>query len=119
MKLLEIGGCDGYQIALASVVYRFYDKKIGSGVSLNEELAEELHKPVTKKIKRREVCPRFKDKIWAAYLAEMESLISKNKNIKHLLRVIDVFTKFTSVKPLKDKKGKTVLNAFIEIVNGF
>ena len=31
--------------------------------------------------------------------------------------MIDVFTKYAWVKPLKDKKGKTVLNAFIEIVN--
>ena len=29
----------------------------------------------------------------------------------------DVFTKYAWVKPLKDKKGKTVLNAFIKIVN--
>ena len=29
----------------------------------------------------------------------------------------DVFTKYAWAKPLKDKKGKTVLNAFIEIVN--
>ena len=38
-------------------------------------------------------------------------------NIKYLLCVIDVFTKYAWVKPLKDKKGKTVLNAFNEIVN--
>ena len=31
--------------------------------------------------------------------------------------VIDVFTKHAWVKPLKDKKGKTFLNAFIEILN--
>ena len=31
--------------------------------------------------------------------------------------MIDVFTKYILVKPLKDKKGKTVLNAFIKIVN--
>ena len=47
----------------------------------------------------------------------MGSLSSKNKNFKYLLCVIDVFTKYSWVKPLKDKKGKTVLNAFIEIVN--
>ena len=34
-----------------------------------------------------------------------------------MLHVIDVFTKYAWVKPLKDKKGKTVLNAFIKIVN--
>ena len=31
--------------------------------------------------------------------------------------MIDVFTKYAWVKPPKDKKGKTVLNAFIKIVN--
>ena len=41
---------------------------------------------------------------------------SKNKNVKYLLCVIDVFTKYAWVKPLKVKKGKTVPNAFIEIV---
>ena len=47
----------------------------------------------------------------------MESLSSKNKNVKYLLCVIDIFTKFAWVKPFKDKKGKTVLNAFIKIIN--
>ena len=60
---------------------------------------------------------RFRDNIWAADLAEMESFPSKNKNFKHLLCIIDVFTKYTWVKPLKDKKGKTIPNAFIEVVN--
>ena len=32
--------------------------------------------------------------------------------------MIDVFTKYAWVNPLKDKKGKTVLNAFIETVIG-
>ena len=41
----------------------------------------------------------------------------KNKNVKYFLYVIDVLTKYAWVKPLKDKKDKTVLNAFIEIVN--
>ena len=31
--------------------------------------------------------------------------------------MIDIFSKYAWVKPLKGKKGKTVLNAFIEIVN--
>ena len=59
---------------------------------------------------------RFKDNIWAADLAEMESLSSKKKNVEYLLCVINVFTKHAWVKPLKDKKGKTILNVFIEKV---
>ena len=68
-------------------------------------------------MKRRQFDARFKDKIWASDLAEMVSLSSKNENVKYLLYVIDVFTKYAWVKPLKHKKGKTVLNNFIQIVN--
>ena len=87
------------------------------GINVNEQLAEELHKPVIKKLKKRKVYGRFKDNIWAADLAELGSLSSKNKNVKYLLCAIDVLTKYAWVKILKDKKGKTVLKAFIEIVN--
>ena len=47
----------------------------------------------------------------------MTSLPSKNKNVKYLLCILDVFTKYVWVKPLKNKKDKIVINAFIEIVN--
>ena len=36
---------DGYQRALASMVFKCFDKKTGSGLSVNEQLAEELHQP--------------------------------------------------------------------------
>ena len=115
MKLLEV-------ITMMDIkehwcmVCKFFDKKTGLEISLNEQLAEKLRKPIIKKLKRRKVSGRFKDNIWAVDLAEMESLSSKNKNVKYLLCVIDVFTKYAWVKPLKDK-GETVFNAFIEIVN--
>ena len=84
-------GYDRYQRALGSMVYKFFDKKTGSGavatskvgMSVNEQLAEELHEPVIK-FKRRKVYPIFKDNIWVADLAKMEPLSSKNKNIKYL-----------------------------------
>ena len=65
-------GYDGYQRLLASMVYKFFDKKTGSGISVNEQLAEELHKPVVQNFKRSKVFARFKDNIWAADLAEIE-----------------------------------------------
>ena len=40
----------------------------------------------------------------------MGSLSSNNKNVKYLLCVIDVFTKYAQVKPLKDKKGNKLFN---------
>ena len=44
----------------------------------------------------------------------MKSLSSKNKNVKYLSCVIDIFTKYAWVKPLKNKNVKQFL---IEIVN--
>ena len=65
-------GYDGYQSALGSMMYKFLHTKTGSWVrmtskarlSVNEQLAKELHKLVTKKFRRRKVYGRFKDNIW-------------------------------------------------------
>ena len=59
---------DGYQRGLAAMVYKFYDKKTkGNGVTTlanksaiksipqNEQLAEELHKPIIGKFRKREM----------------------------------------------------------------
>ena len=59
---------DGYQEGLASMVYKFFDRKSkGSGVNTevkhNEKLAKELHKPITKKVKKGTVYLGFKDNI--------------------------------------------------------
>ena len=40
---------DGFQKGPANMVYKFFDNKAESGGSVNEELAQELQKPVTKK----------------------------------------------------------------------
>ena len=113
---------DGYQRGLASMVYKLFDKKMGSGainktgVNLNVALAQELLKPLIKKFKSRKVYARFKNNICATDLAEMGSLFSKNWDVRYLLCVIDAFTKYVGVKPLKNKK-QTVLNGFVGIVN--
>ena len=66
---------DGYQKGLASMVYNFFDKKTaGSGIKSmqqNEKLAEELHKPIIRKFKKRKVYSAIKDNIWVADLADM------------------------------------------------
>ena len=69
-------------------------------MSVNEQLSEELHKPVIKKSKRIKAYAKFKDNVWAADLAEMKSLPSKNKNVRYLLRVIKKIIK-TKIKKIK------------------
>ena len=44
-------------------------------------------------------------------------LISKfNKRFRFLLRVIDIYSKYAWVVPLKDKKGISIANAFQSIL---
>ena len=45
--------------ALASIIYKSFDKKTGSGVSVNQNLAEELYKAVIKKFNRQRIYVRF------------------------------------------------------------
>ena len=64
----------GYQRGLASMVYKFFDKKSsGSGIANepNYQLANELHKPIIKKFKKRKVYSSFRDNIWGIDLADM------------------------------------------------
>ena len=78
----------------------------------NEELANELHKPIIKKFEKREVYSAFKDNIWGADLADMQLLSKYNKGIRFLLCVIDTFSKYAWVVPLKDKKGISIVKVF-------
>ena len=107
----------GYQRGLASMVYKFFDKKsMGSGIASSLILADELHKPIIRKFNERKVYSQFKDNIWGVDLADMQSLSRKNKGIKYILCAIDLYSKYAFVIPLKDKKGISIVNAFNKII---
>ena len=110
---------DGYQRGLASMVYKFFDKKnIGSGaVEPSLKLADELQKPIIKKFNKIKVYSSFKDNVWGVDLADMQLLSKFNKGIKYLLCVIELFSKYAFVVPLKDKKGVSIVNAFQSILD--
>ena len=67
---------DSYQRGLASMFYKFFDKKPasldkskGSGI-INEpkyQLANQLHKPIIRKFKKRKLYSSFRDDIWGVY----------------------------------------------------
>ena len=107
---------DGYQRGLASMVYRFFDKKSaslnksallnkfsGSGIATllgnksanepNYQLGNELHKTTIRKLKKRTAYSYFRDNILGVDLADMLSLSQYNKGVKYLLCAIDLFSK--------------------------
>ena len=109
---------DGYQRGLASMVSKFFDKKTAELILCpqNEQLAEEVYKPIIRTFKKRKVYSTFKDNTWGADLADMQLISKFNKGFRFLLCVIDVFSKYAWVVSLKDKKGVTITNAFQSIL---
>ena len=81
------------------------------GKKKDSTLAEELHKPIKRKINKRRVLVRGIDEIWAADLADMKAFSKFNKGFNFLLLVIDIFSKYGWIIPLKDKTGKSVASA--------
>ena len=103
---------DGYQRGLASMVYKFFDKKSKrSGLShaikstpQNEKLSEELRKSIIRKFKKRKVYSAFKGNIWGADLANMQLKSKFNERFRFLLCVTNIFSIYAWTVPLKNKK---------------
>ena len=82
-------------------------------------MANELHKPIIRKFKKRKVYSSFRDNIWGVDLADMQSLSKYNKGNKYLLCAIDLFSKYAWVVLLKDKKRTSIVNAFQKIISEY
>ena len=86
------------------------------------QLANEIHKPVRRKFEKRRVIITGKnsnspvDNTWTADLVDMQPYSRWNRGYKYLLTVLDVFSKYAWVVPIKDKKGETITKAFRVIV---
>ena len=83
----------------------------------NKELAEELHKSIIRKFKKRKVCSSFIDNIWDDDIADMQLIWKFNKGIRFLLCVIDIFSKHAWVILLEEKKLITITTAFQKILD--
>ena len=84
----------------------------------NQQLANELHKPIIRKSKRqKKVYSLFKDNIWGIDFANMQLISKCNKGLMYLLCAIDLFSKYAWAFPLKDKKGVTIGHAFQNILD--
>ena len=99
------------------MINKVFDKKSkGSGLK-DQQLADELHKLVIRKFKKRKLYSSFKDNTWDVDLADMQLISKYNKGIRYLLCATDLFSKYDWVVPLKDKKGVSIVNAFQSILD--
>ena len=84
-----------------------FKKLVGSNdvIKIEEQLADELHKPIITKFHRRKVYSKEVDYIWSADLIELNN----DKGYKYALTVIDLRSRYAWVVPLKKKTGNTLM----------
>lgn len=80
-----------------------------------KELAEELTKPKLIRFPRRRVYSPNVDRIWTADLLDIQKYKRQNKGYTFILVVLDIFSRYAWVRPLKKKTGVEVSNAFQDI----
>ena len=73
---------------------------------------KELTKPVNKKFERRKAIIMRKNDIWTADIVDYNLLSKQNKNVKYLLCVLDIYSRYAFVFPLKDKTATSVIKCF-------
>ena len=93
------------------------DKSTSSGTIKNEiipnkELAGKLQEPIIKRFERRKVHPPFIGNVLGANLEDMQMIDKFNRGFRFLLGVINIYSKYASVIPLKGKKWITITNGF-------
>ena len=79
--------------------------RTGTGIiSENQQLANELHRPIIWKFKTRKIYLSYLDNIWGADLADIQLVSKWNKGDRFLLCVVDIYNKYVWVIPLEDKE---------------
>lgn len=82
---------------------------------LKGQVSYTLHRPARRRFSRNRIVVWHIDQQWEADLVEMQEFKRQNQGYRYLLTVIDVFSKFAFVKPLKNKTGDEVSKAFASI----
>lgn len=82
---------------------------------LHNQESYAIHKPVRRRFQRNHIVSAGKDDLWMADLIDMVKYRDWNKSYRYILLVIDTFSKFVWLRPLKGKSGQDVANAFEDI----
>ena len=131
IKHLILLKINGYPCGLASMAYRLFDKKTSATCPLSKtlakrnkfagdaikneymskkELEEELQKPIIRKFNSKKVLSYLIDNIWGTDLAGIQLISNLIKEL-FFYYVIDIFSKYLRIIPLKDNESITITNA--------
>ena len=103
-----------YKIVKDENIYNISRSKIKQW--LQDQDVYSLTKPIKRKFKRNRIVPTTRDSQWDMDLAGVSNLAKDNDGVKFLLVIIDLFSRYLWVNPLKGKTHQDVLNGLIEIL---
>ena len=78
-------------------------------------LSYSLHKPSRRNFKHNKVYAPEINSLWKADLAFVHNVAKENDGVNYLLVVIDVFSKFFWIRPMKNKSAHSRVQAFDSI----
>lgn len=111
----SLGGVNKFYKSLKEKGYNISKEKVKQWLA--EDDTYQLHKPKRKKFLRRSFNVNGMHHLWQADLSDLSSIKTFNKGNKFLLFVIDAFSKFAWVRPLKDKSGAAIKEAMQSILD--
>ena len=98
-------------------------KEESSALKLNDvkeflaaQPAYTLHKPYRKRFGRNPTLANGIDYQWQADLADLNQYAKYNDGVRYLMTVIDVFSRYAWVVPVRDKSAKLMHNAFVQLL---
>ena len=83
---------------------------------LEHDLGYTLHKPTRRHFPTLRVKVYGPDEQWAADLVDVQNIKRQNKGVHYLLTIIDVFSKYAWVRPIKKKTGVEVTSALKHVL---
>ena len=84
---------------------------------LSGQITYTLHKPVQRNFKRNKIIVKRIDEQWEADLVDMREFSMQNNGYKYILTIIDSFSKYAFVRPIKAKTGENITTEFKNIFN--
>ena len=110
----SLGGVDKFWRGLRSKGYTI--RKDSLQQWMQDEDLYQLHKPSRKNFPRRPTIVQGIDHLWQADLSDVSSIQRYNNGYRFLLFIIDAFDKYSWVRPLKDKTGKSITEAVKDVL---
>ena len=107
------GPCKLYEVVKKKGNSPYHSPKIKKW--LQDRDSYSLHKLVRRKFKRMSVIVMGMNDQYKVDLADMQKLKDKNDGVAFLLVIIDIFTHYLWVEPLKTKTKEDVIKAFKKV----